>query len=81
MLPVSGAEQLNASGAKGERPINSAKGAYSLLVRPAPNALSGRNRFHKPASRAFSLISSNRTGVCQRSPARAGAANNSASFG
>ena len=34
MLPVSGAEQLNASGAIGERPMTSQSGAYSRLVRP-----------------------------------------------
>lgn len=32
MLPVSGAEQLHASDARGEDPMISAKGAYSRLV-------------------------------------------------
>src|SRR6267378_74677 len=55
ILPVSGAEQLNASGAIGERPMISHNGAYSRLVRPAPCSLSGRNKFHRPAARAFLL--------------------------
>ena len=52
MLPVSGALQLNASGAMNEWPMISASGAYSTLLSPAPYSASGRNRFHKPASRA-----------------------------
>jgi hypothetical protein len=48
MLPVSGAEQLNTSGAIGERPMISHSGAYSRLVSPAPSSDSGRNRFHSP---------------------------------
>ena len=36
MLPVSGAWQLNTSGAYRERPITSQRWAYSRLVRPAP---------------------------------------------
>ena len=36
MLPVSGAAQLNTSGAIFERPMISHNGAYSRLVRPAP---------------------------------------------
>lgn len=37
MLPVSGAAQLTASGARcGLRPVSSASGAYWRLVRPAP---------------------------------------------
>ena len=47
MLPVSGAEQLNTSGAMGERPMISHKGAYSRLVSPAPCSVSGRNRFQR----------------------------------
>ena len=46
MLPVSGAEQLNTSGAQATRPMISHSGAYSRLVRPAPRFDSGRNRFH-----------------------------------
>ena len=42
MLPVSGAEQLHASGAIGDRPRISHSGAYSRLVSPAPRSLSGR---------------------------------------
>src|SRR5438132_408216 len=50
MLPVSGAEQLNTSGAKSAaRPMTSQSGAYSAFVRPAPYSLSGRNRFQRPA--------------------------------
>src|SRR5712692_6037174 len=45
MLPVSGAEQLKASGAIVERPMISHSGAYSRLVSPAPRSLSGRKRF------------------------------------
>jgi hypothetical protein len=37
MLPVSGAEQLNTSEDHGTRPMISASGAYSWLVRPAPS--------------------------------------------
>ena len=33
-------------------------GAYSRLVSPAPCSLSGRNRFHSPAARAFGFSSS-----------------------
>ena len=58
MLPVSGALQLNASGAIHERPMISHSGAYSRLVRPAPSSDSGRKRFHRPAARAFALRSS-----------------------
>ena len=71
MLPVSGAEQLNASGAIGERPMISHSGAYSRLVSPAPYSLSGRNRFHSPAARAFAFSSSMIGGTCQRSGASA----------
>jgi hypothetical protein len=52
MLPVSGAEQLNTSEDHWTRPMISASGAYSRLVSPAPEALAGRNRFHKPAALA-----------------------------
>src|SRR5258708_37759248 len=64
MLPVSGAEQLNVSGAIGERPMISQSGAYSRLVRPAPRSLSGRNRFQRPRSRALAFSSSMIGGVC-----------------
>src|SRR5712692_8941966 len=53
MLPVSGAEQLNVSGAMGERPMISQRGAYSRFVRPAPHSLSGRKRFQ---SRGLQLL-------------------------
>ena len=68
MLPVSGAEQLKTSGAIGERPMISHKGAYSRLVRPAPCSLSGRNRFHSPAARAFGFNASTSSTGRQRSP-------------
>src|SRR6266446_597823 len=58
ILPVSGAEQLNTSGAITLRPIISQRGAYSRFVSPAPCSLSGKNKFHRPAARAFSLSSS-----------------------
>ena len=37
MLPVSGAEQLNTSGAMSDRPVSSHMGAYSKLVNPGPH--------------------------------------------
>ena len=58
MLPVSGAEQLNTSGAQWTRPMISHSGAYSRFVSPAPYSLSGRKRFHNPAARAFGFSSS-----------------------
>ena len=66
MLPVSGALQLKTSGAMKERPIVSQSGAYSLLVRPAPNSLCGNQRFHRPAARAAAFISSITGGIVQR---------------
>ena len=67
MFPVSGAEQLSASGAiQGLRPVISASGAYCRLVRPAPPSWTGgRNRFHRPRSRACALSSSTTGGVPQ----------------
>ena len=45
MLPVSGAEQLNTSGANaGDRPMISQSGAYSTFVRPAPYSLAGQKQ-------------------------------------
>src|SRR5215469_8880506 len=62
IFPVSGAEQLNTSGAIELRPITSQSGAYSRLVSPAPPS-SGKNKFHNPAERAFDFKSSiNATG-------------------
>src|SRR4029450_11418828 len=66
MVPGSGAEQLNTSGAIGQRPMTSQSGAYSRLVRPAPRSLSGRKRFQRPRSRALELSSSMIGGTCQR---------------
>src|SRR5687768_15158916 len=57
MLPVSGAEQLNTSGAHVTRPMISHSGAYSRLVRVPPWVF-GRHRFHRPAARALGLSSS-----------------------
>ena len=53
MLPVSGAEQFNASGPMIERPASSISGAYSRLVRPAPQEPWVMNRFQSPSSRAL----------------------------
>ena len=59
MLPVSGAEQLNTSGAQGTRPMISHSGAYSRLLRPSgARGDLGRNRFHRPAARALGFSSS-----------------------
>ena len=69
MLPVSGAEQLKASGATCERPMISHSGAYSRLVRPAPYFDSGRNRFHRPAALAWALSCSITLVGCQGLPA------------
>ena len=65
MLPVSGAEQLSASGAiQALRPVISASGAYWRFVSPAPPSwIGGRNRFHRPRSRACALSSSITGGV------------------
>src|SRR5882724_3860876 len=57
MLPVSGAEQLNTSGAHALRPMISHSGAYSRLVRDPPWSL-GCHRFHSPAARALGFSSS-----------------------
>ncbi|KGC53699.1 hypothetical protein DM75_1832 [Burkholderia mallei] len=67
MLPVSGALQLNASGAMNECPISSASGAYSAFDSPAPPcSASGRNRFQRPAARAFAFSVSITSGCRQR---------------
>ncbi len=68
MLPVSGAEQLNASEAHGTRPINSASGAYSTLVNPAPRSDCGKKRFHNCTERAFSFNRSISASGVQRAP-------------
>src|SRR5688572_12780233 len=65
MLPVSGAEQLNTSGAQVTRPMISHSGAYSRLVSVPPCDF-GRHRFHKPAARAFTFNSSMIGTGCQR---------------
>ena len=62
MLPVSGAAQLSAAGARCmERPVISARGAYWRLVRPPPSS-PGRKKFHRPRLRA-SARSSASTGT------------------
>src|SRR5215813_10693013 len=58
MFPVSGAEQLNTSGAIMLRPMISHKGAYSRFVNPAPLSEFGKKRFHRPVARAFAFSSS-----------------------
>src|SRR6188474_441309 len=58
MLPVSGAEQLNASGPITDRPMISQSGAYSRLVSPAPYSDSGSQRFQSPSARACPFSSS-----------------------
>ena len=58
IFPVSGAEQLNTSDDHPTRPIISASGAYSRLVKPAPYSSSGKKRFHKPCSFACIFNSS-----------------------
>src|ERR1700739_254030 len=58
ILPVSGAEQLNTSGAMKLRPMISQSGAYSRFVSPAPYSLSEINRFHNHAARSFFFSSS-----------------------
>jgi hypothetical protein len=83
MFPVSGAEQLSASGAiHGLRPVISASGAYCRLVRPAPCSWSGgRNRFHSPRSRASVFSSSITGGVSHGSADRSTSSRKRASAG
>jgi hypothetical protein len=57
MLPVSGAEQFSASGPMIDRPASSISGAYSRLVRPAPQEPCVMKRFQSPSSRAFACRS------------------------
>ena len=68
MLPVSGAWQLIASGPRSLlQPESSAIGAYSSWVSPDSE---GRNRFHRPRSRASRLRSSMTGGTaCPSAPA------------
>ena len=64
MLPVSGAEQLQASLANGYRPMISASCAYSRFVRPAPTPYDfGIHKFHSPSSLALALTSSMALGI------------------
>ena len=65
MFPVSGALQLKTSGVMSERPMSSARGAYSRFESPAPNSVSGKNRFHSPAALALAFISSITGGTFQ----------------
>lgn len=55
MLPVSGAPQLNISGAIIDRPIISQRWAYSTFVSPE---IEGKNRLNNPAFFAFSFKTS-----------------------
>lgn len=55
IFPVSGALQLNTSGAIGDLPIFSAIGAYSIWVKPDTP---GKKRFHKLAFLAATFSSS-----------------------
>ncbi len=57
MLPVSGALQLNTSGARCDLPVSSAMYAYSTVVRPWPPSCSVRKKFHSPSERALRLQS------------------------
>ena len=51
IFPVSGDEQLSASGAiNGLHPVISASGAYSKFVKPAPRESAGNARFHSPGA-------------------------------
>lgn len=64
MLPVSGAAQLSAGGARWRlRPVISASGAYCRLVSWGPRL--GRKRFHSPRRRASRLSSSTTGGALQ----------------
>src|ERR1700676_455464 len=58
MFPVSGAPQLNTSGAMMLRPMVSQRGAYSRFVSPVPRSSFGKNKFHRPAARALGFSSS-----------------------
>src|SRR6202050_1645606 len=55
MLPVSGAEQLNTSGANGERPITSQRVAYYRFVSPEPRVELGRKRLQRSTARALTF--------------------------
>ncbi|MCY1250658.1 hypothetical protein D9M72_643170 [compost metagenome] len=71
MLPVSGAAQLNTSADQGTRPMISHSVAYSRLDRPCgARGERGRNRFHRPASRASGFSSSITLVGIQALPAR-----------
>ena len=74
MLPVSGAAQLSAAGARcGLRPVISASGAYCRLVSPAPCSAAGRKRFHRPRPRASACSScEHRRGVQAHGSSSAG---------
>ena len=59
MLPVSGAEQLKISAAKGTRPMISHSGAYSKLDKPwGARGDLGKNKFQRPAANALGFSSS-----------------------
>ncbi|SAL88923.1 hypothetical protein AWB68_08937 [Caballeronia choica] len=61
MFPVSGALQLNTSDAQETRPMISASGAYSILLKRVPGSSavrSGRKRFQSPSAFARDFRSS-----------------------
>ena len=80
MLPVSGAAQLVASGARCRlHPVSSASGAYSSWVSPDS---SGRKRFQRPSSLARCFRSSTTGGrVASSGPAEARYSSYAASAG
>ena len=58
MLPVSGAEQLNTSGAIGDAAHDLAQRRVFEVGQAGAVLVSGRNRFHSPAARALGFSSS-----------------------
>src|SRR4051812_31135805 len=81
MLPVSGAAQFRAAGARRMlRPVNSASGAYCRLLSPAPFA-PGRNRFQSPRARADARSRATTAGSLHCSGFAASSAASSASAG
>mmetsp|Transcript_61769 Transcript_61769/g.147051 ORF Transcript_61769/g.147051 Transcript_61769/m.147051 type:complete len:296 (-) Transcript_61769:138-1025(-) len=68
MFPVSGAEQLKTSDAKGTAPMISARRAYSWIVSPAPclpslSRSGGSQRFQSPSAFALPLSASSTGGI------------------
>ena len=67
MLPVSGAEQLNTSGAKCDRPMISHSGAYSRFESPVGLSVGLNQMFQSSVSRA-TFFSSSTTGNTAQGP-------------